>query len=99
MAGCTVRLLAFTMAMEVIIRASLWAGLAVTMAMEVIIRASQWAGGERLQDGTRSPPIQTYMGDTTTLTTTAPCTNRLLAKLNDDLKWARMKVKLNGCSI
>ena len=74
--------------------------LAVTMAMEVIIRASKWvAGGKRLQDGTRLPPIQAYMDGMTTLTTTAPCTRQLLAKLNDGLKWAKLTLKkrANDC--
>ena len=66
--------------------------LAFTMAMEVIIQASKWVvGNERLQDGTQLPPIQAFMDNMTTLTTTAPCTRPLLAKLNDNLKWARMK--------
>ena len=33
------------------------------------------------------------MDDMTTLTTTAACTRRLLAKLQDNIKWARMKIK------
>ena len=58
--------------------------LAFTMAMEVMIRASKWVvGGERLQGGTRLPPIPADMDDMTMLTTTAPCTRWLLAKLND----------------
>ena len=62
------------------------AGCTVSMAMEVILRASKWVvGGERLQDGTRLPPIQGYMDDMTTLTTTAPCTRRLLTKLTVSL--------------
>ncbi|XP_076879265.1 uncharacterized protein LOC143527830 [Brachyhypopomus gauderio] len=76
MAGCTISPLAFTMAMEVIIRASKWV-----------------VGGERLHDGTRLPPIRAYMDDMTTLTTTVPCTRRLLEKLGDNLRLARMKVK------
>ena len=76
MAGCTISPLAFTMAMEVIIRASKWV-----------------VGGERLQGGLRLPPIRAYMDDMTTMTPTAPCTSRLLDKLNSNLQWARMKVK------
>lgn len=76
MAGCTISPLAFTMAMEVIIRASKWV-----------------VGGERLHNGTRLPPIRAFMDDMTTLTTTVPCTRRLLEKLNDNLRLARMKVK------
>ena len=36
------------------------------------------------------PPIRAYMDDIMSLTTTAPCTHRLLAKLKNSLKWARM---------
>ncbi|TWW73418.1 hypothetical protein D4764_15G0008120 [Takifugu flavidus] len=76
MAGCTISPLAFTMAMEVIIRASRWV-----------------VGGERTTDGIRLPPIRAYMDDMTTLTTTAACTSRLLGKLQENIKWARMKIK------
>ena len=56
----------------------------LAMDMEVIIRASKWVvGDERLQDATRLPPLRAYKVDMTTLTTTAPCTRWLLAKLND----------------
>ena len=68
--------------------------LAFTMAMEVIIRASKWVvGGEMLQGGPRLPPIRALMDGMTTMTSTAPCTCRLLDKLNRYLQWARMKVK------
>lgn len=76
MAGCTISPLAFTMAMEIIIRASRWV-----------------VGGERTADGIRLPPIRAYMDDMTTLTTTAACTRRLLGKLQENIKWARMKIK------
>ena len=78
MAGCTISPLAFTMAMEVIIRASRWV-----------------VGGERTMNGIRLPPIRAYMDDMTTLTTTAACTRRLLGKLQENIKWARMKIKPN----
>lgn len=78
MAGCTISPLAFTMAMEVIIRASRWV-----------------VGGERTKNGIRLPPIRAYMDDMTTLTTTAACTRRLLGKLQENIKWARMKIKPN----
>lgn len=68
MAGCTTSPLAFTMTMEVIIRAS-----------------RRVLGGIRL--------IRAYMGDMTILTTTAACTRRLLGKLQENIKWARMKIK------
>ena len=76
MAGCTISPLAFTMAMEIIIRASKWV-----------------VGGERLQGGLRLPPIRAYMNGMMTMMPTAPCTSRLLDKLNSNLQWARMKVK------
>ncbi len=78
MAGCTISPLAFTMAMEVIIRASRWV-----------------VGGERTKNGIRLPPIRAYMDDMTILTTTAACTRRLLGKLQENIKWARMKIKPN----
>lgn len=76
MAGCTISPLAFTMAMEVIIRASKWV-----------------VGVERLQGGQWLPPIRAYMDDLTTLTSTVPCTRQLLAKLQDNISWARMEFK------
>lgn len=76
MAGCTVSPLIFTMAMEVIMRASKWV-----------------VGGERTRAGLRLPPIRAYMDDMTTLTTTAACTKRLLGKLQENIEWARMKLK------
>ena len=76
MAGCTISPLAFTMAMEVIIRASRWV-----------------VGGERTERGLRLPPIRAYMDDMTTITTTAACTRRLLGKLQENIQWARMKIK------
>ncbi|KAJ8417382.1 hypothetical protein AAFF_G00286090 [Aldrovandia affinis] len=66
------------------------------MAMEVIIRASKWVvGSEQTKNGLCLPPIQAYMDDMTTLTTTAACTRRLLGKLQENIKWARMKIKPN----
>ena len=64
------------------------------MAMEVIIRASKWVvGSERLASGIRLLPIRAYMDDITTMTTTAPCTRRLLGKLKENISGARMKSK------
>lgn len=76
MAGCTISPLAFTMAMEIIIRASKWV-----------------VGGQRVDSGQRLPPLRAYMDDITTLTTTVPCTRRLLGKLEENISWARMKIK------
>ena len=68
--------------------------LAFIMAMEGIMRASKWVvGGETRQNGTRLPPILAYINNMTTVTTTASCARRLLSKLNDNLKCARMNVK------
>lgn len=64
------------------------------MAMEVIICVSWWVvGGVQLQPGLRLPPIRAYMDDMTTLTPTLPCTRQLLRKLQENIKWARMKLK------
>lgn len=72
--------------------------LAFTMAKEIIIRALKWVvGGKRLQCGQRLPPIRAYMDDITTMTTTVPCTKRLLEKLHQDITWARMKIKPSKC--
>lgn len=76
MAGCTISPLAFTLAMEVVIRASRWV-----------------VGGERLKGGFQLPPVRAYMDDLTTLTSTVPCTKRLLGKLQENIEWARMRFK------
>ena len=76
MAGCTISPLAFTMAMEMVIRASKWV-----------------VGGERRREGLRLPPIRAFMDDMTLLTTTVPCTKRLLERINTNLRWARMRIK------
>ena len=68
--------------------------LAFTMAMEVIIRASRWVmGGEQTKNGIRLPTIGAYMHDMTNLTTTLVCTRRMLGKLQENIKWDRMKIK------
>ncbi len=62
-------------------------------AFEVIlIGARQVVGGVRLPAGQRLPPLRSYMDDITCLLRTAPCTSRLLKRL-DELTWARMKFK------
>ncbi|KAL6470906.1 hypothetical protein MHYP_G00195560 [Metynnis hypsauchen] len=76
MAGCTISPLAFTLVMELIIRASAWV-----------------VGGERVDGGLRLPPIRAYMDDMTTITSTKPCTKRLLEKLQSNISWAGMKIK------
>ena len=68
--------------------------LAFVMAMELVIRASHWVvGGERTKSGLRLPPIRAYMDDMTVITTTKPCTRRLLQKLEENIQWARMDFK------
>lgn len=48
---------------------------------------------ERLKSGLRLPPIRVYMDDMTTITTTNACTKRLLYKLQENIRWARMEIK------
>lgn len=68
--------------------------LAFTMAIEVIIRSSKWVvGGEHLTPGNCLQPIRAFMDDLTSITTTAPCTRRLLEKLQENISAARMKFK------
>ena len=68
--------------------------LVFTLVMEVIIRASKWVvGGQRLGSSLRLPPLRAYMHDITTLTTTVPCTRRLLGKLEENITWAHMKIR------
>jgi len=75
MAGYTFSTLAFTMAMEVIIRGSVW-----------VVGGDRLSSGMRLL-----LPIRAYMDDMTTMTTTVACTDRLLGKLTDNVEWARMQ--------
>lgn len=50
--------------------------------------------------GLRLPPLRAYMDNITILTTTVPCTRRLLGKLEENISWARMKIKPGkSCSI
>uniref|UniRef100_A0A3B3B355 Reverse transcriptase domain-containing protein n=1 Tax=Oryzias melastigma TaxID=30732 RepID=A0A3B3B355_ORYME len=68
--------------------------LAFVMAMEIVIRASRWVvGGEKINSDLRLPPIRAYMDDMTLITTTKPCTRRLLQKLQENIQWARMEFK------
>lgn len=39
------------------------------------------------------PPIRAYIDDMTLVTTTVPCTNRLLERVKRNLKWASMTIK------
>ncbi|XP_062888558.1 uncharacterized protein LOC134337458 [Mobula hypostoma] len=47
--------------------------------------------------GQRLPPIRAYMDDITILTTTVPCTKRLLEKRHQNVTWVRMKIKPSKC--
>jgi len=70
--------------------------LAFTMAMEIIITASKLVvGGEKCQDGMHLTPIRAYMDDMTLVTATVSCMKRILERLNENLKWAGMKIKAN----
>ena len=40
-------------------------------------------------------PIRAYMDDMKLVTTTVPCMKRILERLNKNLKWAGMKIKLS----
>lgn len=40
-----------------------------------------------------SPPLRSFMDDITSLLPTAPCTARLLRRMDELMSWARMKVK------
>lgn len=59
----------------------------------ILIGARQMAGGIKLPSGQRLPPLRSYMDDVTTLLQTAPCTSRLLKRIDELMSWARMKVK------
>ena len=40
-------------------------------------------------------PVRAYMDDMTLVTTTVSCMKRILERLNENLKWAGMKIKAN----
>ncbi|MGH0167147.1 UNVERIFIED_CONTAM: hypothetical protein FKN15_005042 [Acipenser sinensis] len=61
--------------------------------MDVSISASKWVVGERLASGMRLPPLRAYMCDMTTMITTVACTNPLLGKIADNIRWAPMQFK------
>lgn len=63
--------------------------LSFTVVIKVISMVSRCTlGGEQTKAGPYLPPIRTYMGDMTTLTTTATCRKWLLGKLQENTKWA-----------
>ncbi len=59
----------------------------------VILIGARQVGGVRLPGGQRLPPLRSYMDDITCLLRTAPCTSRLLKRLDELITWARMKLK------
>uniref|UniRef100_A0A3B1JJ67 Reverse transcriptase domain-containing protein n=1 Tax=Astyanax mexicanus TaxID=7994 RepID=A0A3B1JJ67_ASTMX len=63
-------------------------------AFEVIlIGARQVARGLKTPEGGRFPALRGYMDDVTSILQTAPCTARLLKRLEELTMWARMKIK------
>ena len=52
--------------------------------------------GEHLNNGLSLPPVQAYVDDMTTITTTTKaCTKHLLEKFQGNIKWARTEIKFN----
>ncbi|KAL7836380.1 hypothetical protein AOLI_G00276640 [Acnodon oligacanthus] len=63
-------------------------------AFEVIlIGARQVARGLKTLGGGRLPALRGFMDDITAILQTAPCTARLLKQLDEQIQWARMKIK------
>lgn len=63
--------------------------------LEVILRgARQVVGGFKLPSDERLRPLRSFMDDVTSILQMAPCMTRLLKLLDELLKWARMKVKV-----
>ena len=59
----------------------------------ILIGARQTVGGIKLPSGQKLPPLRSYMDDVTSLLQTAPCTSRLLKRMDELMSWARMKIK------
>lgn len=68
-------------------------------AFEVILIGARWVvGGVRLSSSQiprphPTPPLRGFIDDITSLLPTAPCTARLLRRMNELMSWARMKIK------
>ena len=65
----------------------------ITAFEVILIGARQVVGGARLPTGRKLPPLRSYMDDITCLLQTAPCTSRLMKRLDELIIWARMKFK------
>ncbi|XP_074530869.1 LOW QUALITY PROTEIN: interferon-induced very large GTPase 1-like [Halichoeres trimaculatus] len=65
----------------------------ITAFEVILIGARQVVGGARLPTGRKLPPLRSYMDDITCLLQTAPCTSRLMKRLDELITWARMKFK------
>ncbi|KAL7388165.1 hypothetical protein ABVT39_008471 [Epinephelus coioides] len=65
----------------------------ITAFEVILIGARQVVGGVRLPAGRRLPPLRSYMDDITCLLQTAPCTSKLLERLDELITWARMKFR------
>ncbi len=59
----------------------------------ILIGARQMARGLRSPSEGRLPALRGYMDDVTIILQTAPCTAWLLKRLDELIKWARMKIK------
>ncbi|KAI8482700.1 hypothetical protein Bbelb_395800 [Branchiostoma belcheri] len=65
-----------------------------TMGFEIfLIGAKQVVGGLRAPTGEKLPPVRAFMDDVTSILRTAPCTTRLLQRLEELTEWAGMKFK------
>ncbi|KAI8513341.1 hypothetical protein Bbelb_099800 [Branchiostoma belcheri] len=65
-----------------------------TMGFEILLLgAKQVVGGVRAPSGEKMPPLRAFMDDVTSILRIAPCTKRLLQRLEELSKWAGMKFK------
>ncbi|KAI8490806.1 hypothetical protein Bbelb_315990 [Branchiostoma belcheri] len=65
-----------------------------TIGFEIfLIGAKQVVGGLRAPSGEKLPPVRAFMDDVTSILRTAPCTTRLLQRLEELTEWAGMKFK------
>ncbi|XP_035658193.1 uncharacterized protein LOC118403564 [Branchiostoma floridae] len=65
-----------------------------TLGFEILlIGAKQVVGGVRTPTGEKMPPLRALMDDVTSIFRTAPCTNRVLLRLEELTAWAGMQFK------